>query len=295
MISHRRQGARISIRSAPKQPGLALRGSAAFVRPMLFWLKKVAGFWLMPLPLAMALMTLGTLLLFSAKRARLGRRLLVGGFAVLLVFSNRCVSRSLIRPLEMRYPPIPELAAPAVVPADLAACKFVVVLGGGNGYAPGVTSNNRLSSGSLARIVEAVRILRALPDAKLIVCGPTYGPVDSHATELARAAIALGIAAERIGKLENGRDTEEEAETVHRTVGDVPIALVTSAWHLPRAMTLFGHFGVKAVPCPTNYLSLSDGESFVSDLLWDNGGLERSTWALRERIGFLWIWLRGKT
>ncbi len=261
---------------------------------MLFWLKKVAGFWLMPLPMAMALMTLGTLLLFSAKRARLGRRLLVGGFAVLLVFSNRWVSRNLIRPLEMRYPPVAELAAPGVVPSDVAACKFVVVLGGGNGYAPGVTSNNRLSSSSLARIVEGVRILRALPDARLIVCGPTFGPIDSHATELARTAIALGVAPDRIIKLEHGRDTEEEADYVRATVGESPVALVTSAWHLPRAMALFQHNGLKAVPCPTNYLSLSDGESFGSDLLWDNGGLERSTWAIRERIGFLWIWLRGK-
>ncbi|MEO6244296.1 MAG: ElyC/SanA/YdcF family protein [Opitutaceae bacterium] len=262
---------------------------------MLFWLKKVVGFWLMPLPVAMALMTVGTVLAFSPKRARLGRVFLIGGFLVLLVFSNRFVSRSLIRPLEMHFAPIPELSAPALVPPELAACKFVVVLGGGNGYAPGVTSNNRLSSGSLARIVEAVRILRVLPEARLVVCGPTYGPVDSHATELARTAVALGIAPDRITKLEQGRDTEEEAEAVRQTTGNAPIALVTSAWHLPRAMALFRHFGVKAVPCPTNYLSLSDGDAFVSDFFWDNGGLERSTWALRERIGYLWIWLRGKT
>ncbi len=262
---------------------------------MLFWLKKVVGFWLMPLPVAMALMTAGALLVFSAKKARVGRGLLLGGFFVLLVFSNRFVSRSLIRPLEMRYPPIPELAPSAPVPPELAACKFVVVLGGGNGYAPGVTSNNRLSSGSLARIVEAVRILRVLPGAQLVVCGPTYGPVDSHATELARTAVALGVAPDRIIKLERGKDTEEEVGGIRHTVGDSPIALVTSAWHLPRAMALCRHFGVPAVPCPTNYLSLSDGDAVVSDFFWDNGGLERSTWALRERIGFLWIWLRGKT
>ena len=278
-----------------RYPRLAPRVVGPFLRRMLFWLKKLVGFWLMPLPLAMTLMTVGAVLSFNAKRVRLGRRLLLGGLVVLLVFSNRWVSRNLIRPLEMRYAPIPELISGAAVPPELALRKFVVVLGAGNGYAPGVASNNRLSSGALARITEAVRLLRVLPEAKLVVCGPAYGPVDSHATELARTAIALGFPAERIVKLEQGADTEEEAEHVRRLVGEAPVALVTSAWHLPRAMALFRHNGVNALPCPTNYLSLADGDSFVSDLLWDTGGLERSNWALHERLGFLWIWLRGKT
>lgn len=56
------------------------------------------------MPVSLVTMILRALLLLSAKRVRLGQRLLVGGLLLLLVFSNRFVSRSLIRPLEMRYP-----------------------------------------------------------------------------------------------------------------------------------------------------------------------------------------------
>jgi hypothetical protein len=31
-----------------------------------------------------------------------------------------------------------------------------------------------------------------------------------------------------------------------------------------------------------------------SDLTFDVDGLERSSLAVRERIGYLWVWLRGK-
>ncbi len=262
---------------------------------MLFWLKKVAGFWLMPLPLALALMTLGTLFLFSAKRARLGRRLLVGGFALLLIFSNRFVSRSLIQPLEMRHPAVPDLLAGAALPDRLAACKFIVVLGGGDGFAPGLAANQLLNSSSIARIVEGVRLAHALPEAKLILSGPTTGPVDSHATLLARTAIALGIHAGRIIRTEEARDTEEEVAVVQRLTNGAPIAVVTSAWHMPRAMALFHHHKIAALPCPTDYYSHTDGQSFIGDFGWELPALIRSTVAVRERIGYLWIWLRGKT
>jgi hypothetical protein len=32
----------------------------------------------------------------------------------------------------------------------------------------------------------------------------------------------------------------------------------------------------------------------LNDFFWDIAALERSTWAVRERIGYCWIWLRGK-
>src|ERR1035437_4963540 len=58
---------------------------------MLFWLKKAVSYWLMPLPLGLALMVAGLLLLRSARWPRAGRRLLVTGVLLLLVLSNKQV------------------------------------------------------------------------------------------------------------------------------------------------------------------------------------------------------------
>ncbi len=262
---------------------------------MLFWVKKFISFWMMPLPFCLTAMVVGLLLLRSARRARLGRALIVAAVALLMLLSNSFVSKWLILPLQARYPAIPELGPGSPVPATLAACKFVIVLGSGHGFAPGVSANNLLSTSAISRLAEGVRILRALPEAKLIVSGPGDGVRPTHATVLARSAQALGIPADRILYIDQARDTEDEARAAQRLVGGAPVALVTSAWHMPRSMALFRQAGLNPVPCPADFRGHTDDAVYFDDFLWDAESLGRSTMAVRERIGYLWIWLRGKT
>ncbi len=266
-----------------------------FARAMFFWLKKFLAFWVMPMPLCLVLLVVGAWLLRSARRAKLGRVLVTTGVLLLLVFSNKLISAALVRPLENRYPPIPELPANAPLPPALARCRYVVVLGSGNGNTPGRAALSELSQSAHARIGEAVRLLRRLPDAKLVVSGPPEGDHPSHATALARAAISLGIDESRIARIELVRDTEDESLAVQRKLGSEPFALVTSAWHMPRAMALFHAAGLQPLACPADFNAHDDGHFHFTDLLCDTESLERSTWAVRERLGYLWIALRGKT
>lgn len=263
---------------------------------MLFWLKKTLSFWLMPLPFALALLTIGFLLMRRTKRKRLGRGLVIAAAALLLIASNRFVAYSLIRPLETRFPAIPEITG--AVPPDLAACGFVVVLGGGNHRTPGLAASNLLSTSALSRLVEGVRILRVLPGAKLIVTGPgaPSAPQEpTHAAMLGRAAVGLGIAPDRILFIDDARDTEEESRAVKKLAQDTPVAVVTSAWHMPRTAALFRSAQVKAVPCPADFATKDNPDWKIDDYLWDYGSIGGTSLGLREHLGYLWIWLRGKT
>ena len=47
--------------------------------------------------------------------------------------------------------------------------------------------------------------------------------------------------------------------------------------------------------CPADFRTHADETFFFGDLLWDSESLGKSTWAIRERLGYLWIWLRGKS
>ncbi len=262
---------------------------------MLFGLKKLIGYAISPVPACLAVLVLGVLLLGSKRRARLGRILVTTGVVLLLAFSNKTVSRWLVEPLETRYPAIPELAPDAPLPPALGSCRFVVVLGGGNGNTPGLSALDQLSQSALARISEGVRLLRVLPDARLLVSGPRGQSAVSHATKLEQAAVSLGVDRSRMVRIETARDTEDEAFAVRQIAGDAPVALVTSAWHMPRAAALFRAASVNALPCPTNFSAHSDGVFHWRDLLWDVESLDRSTFAVREYAGYLWIALRGKT
>lgn len=260
---------------------------------MFFWLKKLLGYWVNPVPVFVILLVVAALLLRSKRRARLGRTLVTITAVLFLLLANKLVSTALVRPLETRYPAIPELTASAL-PADVAKCRYVVVLGSGNADTPGLSAFDELSVSGRARITEAVRILHALPGAQLIVSGPAVDSPISHATVLERTAISLGVDPSRIQRIEHARDTEDESLAVKRRVGDAPVMVVTSAWHMPRAMALFRAAGVPAVACPTDYCSQWDGRFHWRDLIWDVESVDRSTVAIRERVGYVWISLRGK-
>ena len=132
----------------------------------MFWLKKFLSFWVMPLPFCLTLLTVGMILgLFGKRLSRLGRCLAVLGTLLLLTFSNKVVSNRLILPLEKTYPSQPEFKAGVPLPAELSHCRYIVILGGGHNDLVGPAATNKLSTSALARIVEGVRLSRALPNA----------------------------------------------------------------------------------------------------------------------------------
>jgi len=134
---------------------------------MLFALKKFVSYFLMPLQFSLGLILVGTLLGFATRRARLGRVLVLVGVGLLLVLSHKQVGMALLNPLETRYAAIPDVAPGAPVPADLATCRAVVVMGGGHSDTPGLAASHRLSASALARLTEGARIARLVPQARI--------------------------------------------------------------------------------------------------------------------------------
>ncbi len=263
---------------------------------MLFWLKKAISFWLMPLPFCVALMAAGLLLLRSTLCPRAGRRLLVTGLLLLFILGNKQVGRALLRPLENQYPPIPEIAAGEPLPPRLAECRAIVILGGGHADQAGLSALGQLSASSLGRLTEGVRLARLRPYIPLYVSGPAIGPLGrTHANVLAAAATSLGVEPKRIIQIDVARDTDDEVQVVKQLIGpNVPFALVTSAWHMPRAMALMHRAGLNPLPCPADFLSRGNTEFHLTDWTFDVSGLEQSTWAIYERLGTTWAKLQGK-
>jgi len=259
----------------------------------LFVLKKLLTFCVMPLTASLGLILGGLVLQVCDRSQRLGRIMIWLGALILLTASHRQVGFHLLAPLENQYPAIPKLADETPLPANLADCRYVVVLGGEHVDLARLPATSKLSPSALARVTETVRIARLLPDAKIITSGPAYPGYPSHAAILATAAESLGISADRFVLIDNGRDTENETRVLLRLIGDAPFALVTSAWHMPRSMGLMRSAGLNPVACPTDFKARRHEHFVLSDYTWGLEGLECSTWAVYERLGYLWARLRG--
>jgi len=260
----------------------------------MFWLKKILSAFLLPMPFTLIAGVLGIALLFTRRWKRAGQVLLAFAVLALLVASNRWVSNRLSWALESSYAAMPEYSPGAQLPASLAACRYVVVLGSGHSAGSDWPALTRLCASGRARLVEGVRVLRLVPAAQLVVSGPIDNEGPAHARILADAAVSLGVERSRIVLIEDALDTEQEVARVRRIAGDAPVALITSAWHMPRAMALGAAAGLHAVPCPADFLTIRSDHWHLSDYSWDVKALEQSNWAVHEFLGLWWAKLRGK-
>jgi len=205
------------------------------------------------------------------------------------LFSTGPVANRLLEPLESMYP---AFSADMI---DAGKIAYIVVLGGGHVSDPRWPVTSQISEAGLGRVVEGVRLYRALPNTTLLFSG--WGGDDPVSTAEVAAEVAkiLGAAVEAITTVPQPRDTAEEARFIKEIVEDRPFVLVTSASHMPRSMALFQKQGMQPIPAPAQPLvknreaiKVSPGSFFPSP-----GNLDKSARAIHEYLGIVWGKLRG--
>lgn len=199
--------------------------------------------WLcMPYTLAMlALLAVAVWLLFRKQAKPAVCVLAVAAF--LFALGLPAVSTAVGYSLERKFPPTPLEAIPS---ADA-----IVVLGGGVGAASEAVPYPELYW-SADRAIMAARLFRA-GKAPLII------PTGTGAPQAEKPLLeALGVPCSSIVCEDEAIDTATNATktvAILRARGCKRILLVTSAWHMPRAMMLFQIPGVEVVPVGCDYES----------------------------------------
>ncbi|AHE97853.1 ElyC/SanA/YdcF family protein [Thioalkalivibrio paradoxus] len=248
---------------------------------MLDTLKPLVGAFAAPLALATLLVLLAALALWRGRRV-LGRLLLVLGLLLIFLSSWAPVANRLLAPLEGAYPPVWD-------PRDQGDVTAVVVLGAGWEPDFDAPASIRLSTRSSVRLMEGLRLLEALPDARLLVSGAsrdaTRLPV---ALGYAQAAQALGVEPARLVVLDTPVDTAQEAYAVRAVLADGErFFLVTSASHMPRAVRHFERAGLEPIPAPTGFKTGRERVRTLGYWLPSAGNLRKTERAVHETLGLL--------
>ncbi len=256
---------------------------------MIFVLSKLLWSVLTPSVLLLIVAAAGLLLAFRS-RARSGRVLLLlglGGFAAigLLPAGNFAAL-----PLEDRF------AQPSPMPAHV---DGIVVLGGALETA--LTQSRGLPSlnDAAERMTAAVMLARRYPGARLAFTGGSGSLTPGAVTEadVARRLWSdLGVPAAQTVFEGLSRNTYENAlflkAIVHPRPGETWL-LVTSAYHMPRAVGVFRGVGWDVVPYPVAYKTARDWR------VWSHpsfgGHLDLLDGAVHEYAGLLAYWLLGRT
>ena len=242
-------------------------------------LKSLAATLLMPLPVALLLVLLGVWIAARGAR-RTGFVTGFAGFLLLFLAAWSPVADWLLEPLEQAYAPVLE----SEVLPEVAA---VVVLGAGWEPEADWPASTRLNDSAVHRLMEGLRLLEGLPDAKLVVSGGSRRTgVAPVALGYAQAAQALGVPAERILVLDTPTDTAREAYAVRDLLGtEARFLLVTSASHMRRSVRHFERAGLAPIASPTHYLTGHGRPARLSYWVPSSDALRKTERAVYETLG----------
>jgi uncharacterized SAM-binding protein YcdF (DUF218 family) len=200
--------------------------------------------------------------------------LLPVGLCILLIGLHKLPASLLLGPLETRFPMWRQEAARRV--------DGIIFLGGFHlEYNAGEWSG--IPSVAAERVVTAVRLSKLYPEARVL-----YSGGGNEARLGKEILVGLGIPPEKISIEDRSRSTSENAKfskIIAAPNRSETWLLVTSAYHMPRAVGAFRAAGFPVEACPVEFLGPKadkPGDDYVAK-------------ALREYIALIVYWLSGQS
>jgi uncharacterized SAM-binding protein YcdF (DUF218 family) len=257
---------------------------------MFFYLSKILGFFAIPSNSVIVIGIAGTLLL-TTRFARAGRRLTVGSLVVLAIIGLSPIGNALIIPLEERFPPWDQAHG---------APDGIVVLGGAISPDVSAARTEPALNEAAERMTAVVELARRFPNMRILFSGGV-GELISSAPPEAQFALAqferLGISRERIVAEDKSRNTVENAvfslQLAKPNRGERWL-LVTSAYHMPRAIGVFRKAGFPVEAYPVDWRTRGS-EDVLRPFPTLGDGLRRTDTAMREWVGLAIYWLSGRS
>jgi len=256
-----------------------------------FVLSKILGFSALPSNLLVMVGLFGLVLTGTrlTRLVRIGRWLAAAAIILLAIAGIGPLGKALIKPLEDRFPPWEEGRGP---PAG------IVVLGGA--IDPDFAAQHMPSlNEAAARVAVVPALAKAYPNARIIYSGgnPRLGGGGGSEAQYAEVLIeSFGVPKDRVTLEERSRNTEENAIYTRELAAPKPgerWLLVTSAYHMPRAMGAFRKAGFEVDAYPVDYRA--PGRVHLVSIDNASSGFGRTDTAAHEWVGLFAYWITGKT
>jgi uncharacterized SAM-binding protein YcdF (DUF218 family) len=256
-----------------------------------FLLSKTLGRLLLPSNLLVSLGVVGLILLLT-RFASTGRKLVAASSLLLAVCGFLPIGNLLLYPLETRFPPWDNSRGPP---------DGIVVLGGAIDPDMSALHGAPVFGPSVDRIIATTDLAHRYPNARIVISG---GNADLDPGNQAREADftlpvleSFGVTRDRLIIERRSRNTQENAEFSRIVAapkrGELWL-LVTSAYHMPRAIGIFRKVGFTVEPYPVDW-RVGGRDDLLKFSVSFIGGLGRVDTAAREWMGLTAYWITGKT
>lgn len=257
---------------------------------MFYYVSKVGWFFATPSNALPLLVVVGLLAAVTRWR-RAGLGIAIVGALGLFVGGLSPLANAVILPLEQRFPAFRPDGAPVA---------GIILLGGAVEADETVRRGQVVANDASERVMSTLTLARAYPDARVVISGgggTVFGEGIAEAPQIAAYLEAAGLDTARLIIEDRSRTTGENATFTRAMVETKPgerWLLVTSAWHMPRAMGVFRKAGFEVMAYPVDFRTSGPSDrtkpfAFVSE------GLRRLDVGTREWTGLLGYWLSGRT
>jgi uncharacterized SAM-binding protein YcdF (DUF218 family) len=250
-------------------------------------------FWMFASPINLLLFAalVGVLLCFG-RHVRFGRGLAVSAILILAAAATLPLGMLLIAPLEDRFP---------LPPSDLPPPEGIIVLGGAINDEVSQARHETIFNEGGERLTEAVVLAKLYPQARVVYTSGSSsftGATSTEALQARKFMSQMGIAPERITVEDKSRNTDENARFTAAIVHPQPSQrwiVVTSAFHIPRAMGIFEKAGFHPIAYPVAFRTRGRWPDDLRLSFDPTRNLRTFDIAVHEWIGLLAYWASGRS
>jgi len=223
--------------------------------------------------------------LVRRRRPFCGKILTAGCFGLLYALSTPALSGALLDSLQW-YEPL-DLSS-----AEARTAEMIVVLSGDRRRGDDGQMDD-VGPLTLERVAQAARLKKTL-DRPILVTGGSLEGNRPPLAELMARVLRDDFGFEATFLEARSHNTEFNARLSARILKAnrvKSIALVTHAWHMPRAKSSFERHGLEVIPAPAAFERQGEGTT-LGDWIPQADALQEASFAMHEWIGLAWYWFR---
>jgi uncharacterized SAM-binding protein YcdF (DUF218 family) len=261
---------------------------------MFFNLSKIVWILVAPTNLLLLLGLIGIFFLFT-RMQRTAKTLVSVSLLGLFLAGFSPIGEWALAPLENRFPQITEL--------DGSSFDGIIVLGGASNLHITRSRNEPTIGEASERIFKLIELARRFPEKRIAFAGgggvsaDASGPFTREADVVKLLLERTGLPTENILFERQSQNTWQNARNLEAILQPAPESrwlLVTSAFHMPRAVGVFRQAGFNVIAYPVDFRLGSFAASFTTNST-GAGKMAKFDQAAHEWIGLTSYWMTGRS
>lgn len=218
--------------------------------------------------------------ILTVKKSKKAGALILAVSMLFYISSTAVFGEGLIKSLEHKYMP----------PSDITGDVIVILGGGAYSDTPGINGPGSISGYAANRVLTGIALYNKLHCPIIVSGGKVFKGTGEEALITKKILMNAGIPEDKIMTDTESINTSQNASYSKKIISENGFnnpLLVTSAFHMPRAVKDFKKQGVDVTPYPADYTCSFNKSISLWDFVPTTDALTKTAMSVKEYLGML--------